>query len=94
MELLRQLHQTEKLVTLRFYVRRFFRIYPLSVFTILVALAFHIPSTTWGVPDPITGLGIAANLLLVQNLITGTDILSPMWSLPYEVQMYVVLPAF
>jgi len=94
MESLRQLHQTEKLVTLRFYVRRFFRIYPLSVFAILLALAFGIPSTTWGVPDPVTGLGIAANLLLVQNLITGTDILSPLWSLPYEVQMYVVLPAF
>lgn len=93
MDSLKRLHETEKFVTFRFYVRRFFRIYPLSVFTILLALLFHIPSNTWGVIDPVTGLGIAANLLLVQNLITGASIVAPLWSLPYEVQMYVVLPA-
>ncbi len=93
MDSLKRLHETEKLVALRFYVRRFFRIYPLAVFTILFALVFHLPSNTWGVVDHITGLGIAANLLLVQNLITGTNVVAPLWSLPYEVQMYVVLPA-
>ena len=93
MDSLKRLHATEKLVTLRFYVRRFFRIYPLAIFTILFVLLFQIPSNTWGTVDPITGLGIAANLLLVQNLITGSNIIAPMWSLPYEVQMYVVLPA-
>ena len=31
MDSLKRLHETEKLVALRFYVRRFFRIYPLSI---------------------------------------------------------------
>ncbi len=76
----------------RFYVRRAFRIYPLAVVCILAAVAFHLPEATWREPKQLTAEVIAANLLLVQNLVSGTSVLAPLWSLPYEVEMYVVLP--
>jgi peptidoglycan/LPS O-acetylase OafA/YrhL len=78
---------------LSFYVQRVFRIYPLSILCVLVTLAFRI---SW--PDPVfsphSGVSIAANLLLVQNALgEHSSISPPLWSLPYEVQMYAVLPA-
>jgi peptidoglycan/LPS O-acetylase OafA/YrhL len=80
--------------TVRFYVRRFFRIYPLSVFTVLVYAAFHIPSTGWFLNEypNVSGKGIIANLLLIQNLTFSKDVIASLWSLPLEVQMYIVLP--
>lgn len=89
---LERMSQTPGAVTLRFYVRRFFRIYPLSIFCIVMALVLHIPNNVWRTVDPITPPIIVANLLLVQNLFTKISVLVPLWSLPYEVQMYLVLP--
>ena len=80
-------------VTRRFYLRRFFRIYPLSIFCITLALVLHIPNNTWENADIITPRIVLSNLLLVQNLITKISVIGPLWSLPYEVQMYLVLPA-
>ena len=80
-------------VSIRFYVRRFFRIYPLSIFCITLALILHIPNNTWKNVDIITPSVILSNLLLVQNLVTKISVLVPLWSLPYEVEMYFVLPA-
>ena len=80
-------------VTRRFYLRRFFRIYPLSIFCITLALVLHIPNNTWKNADIITPRIVLSNLLLVQNLITKISVIGPLWSLPYEVQMYLVLPA-
>jgi peptidoglycan/LPS O-acetylase OafA/YrhL len=79
-------------VALRFYIRRFFRIYPLSITCIGVVLFFGIPAMTWRSTDPITWKVVASNLLLVQNIWTKQSVLGPLWSLPYEVQMYLVLP--
>jgi len=80
-----------------FYLRRAFRIYPLSVATILFVLALRIPPMV-----PVAGLlqryanphwvTVATNLLLVQNLAGQPDLTSVLWTLPLEVQMYVVLP--
>ncbi|MGI4854031.1 MAG: acyltransferase family protein [Janthinobacterium lividum] len=92
MESLDRLEASEARPTLVFYIRRLFRIYPLAIVAILIALMFHVPSKTWDIPDPVTPRIIATNLLLIQNLIGKKQILGPLWSLPYEVQMYVVLP--
>ena len=82
-------------VALRFYVRRFFRIYPLSVFAILMMLMLRMPKNASGaVWTGYSSMQIASNLLLVQNFISKTNILDPLWTLPYEVQMYLVLPFF
>lgn len=79
-------------VSLRFYIRRIFRIYPLSIAVIVLAVLLDLPSNTWRESDQISGSVILANLLLVQNVFTGRNVLAPLWSLPYEVQMYVFLP--
>lgn len=88
----RMSHSLER-VSLRFYVRRFFRIYPLSIFAITLVLIIHIPDNTWGNAHTITPSVVLSNLFLVQNVFTKISVLSPLWSLPYEVQMYLVLPA-
>ncbi len=76
-----------------FYVRRAFRIYPLSVCLILLSIAFSVPANALGVPYGWHGVKWAlANLLLIQNITGAVVISSPLWSLPYEVQMYLVLP--
>ena len=79
-------------IAARFYTQRVFRIYPLSILCVLVTLAFRI---SWpdSVFSPRSGLSIAANLLLAQNFVHERFSISPpLWSLPYEVQMYAVLP--
>ncbi len=76
----------------RFYIRRAFRIYPLSVLTIVLMLALQIPPSH-NVLFSDRPLGnLAANLLLVQNFTGSHEILGVMWSLPLEVQMYLLLP--
>ncbi len=78
---------------LRFYVRRVFRIYPLSILVVSIVVLAGIPPFPtriyqWpGWPD------VASNLALVQNVTLAPSVLDPLWSLPYEVQMYLVLPS-
>ncbi|MDR3561958.1 MAG: acyltransferase [Negativicutes bacterium] len=82
-------------VAVRFYVRRFFRIYPLSAFAIVMMLLLRMPKNAYGaVWTGYSTIQIVSNLLLVQNFFSKTNILDPLWTLPYEVQMYIVLPFF
>jgi peptidoglycan/LPS O-acetylase OafA/YrhL len=73
---------------IQFFVRRFFRIYPLSIAAVVFIAMLQMVG---GVP--INAGQLVSNLLLVQN-VTGYDSTpSPLWTLPYEIQMYLVLPA-
>jgi peptidoglycan/LPS O-acetylase OafA/YrhL len=77
-----------------FYVRRFFRIYPLSVLTVLAAVALHLHATGRGIdfgPRP-GAFELISNLLLIQNLTYSPSVVGPLWTLPLEVQMYLLLP--
>jgi peptidoglycan/LPS O-acetylase OafA/YrhL len=75
-----------------FYIRRAFRIYPLSIVFVLLACAFRMPQTPGGAPAARSASQIFASLLLVQNVAGRSSVISPLWSLPLEIQMYVVLP--
>jgi len=75
-----------------FYVRRWFRIYPLSIFSVLSVYAFNIApgvdqvARNWNLKE------LLANLSLTQNLFYKDSMLGVLWTLPLEVQMYIVLP--
>jgi peptidoglycan/LPS O-acetylase OafA/YrhL len=75
-----------------FYLRRLFRIYPLSIVCVSVIVLFQLPRAPWwpwAQPDLAT---IFANLFLYTEFMYKPVVTSVLWSLPYEVAMYVVLP--
>jgi peptidoglycan/LPS O-acetylase OafA/YrhL len=76
----------------RFYLRRALRIYPLAITCVVAVVTLGLPEASWKLSHAPNWEEIAANLLLIQNLWTGHSVLTPLWSLPYEVEMYVVLP--
>ena len=80
-----------------FYIRRAFRIYPLSILAVAAALILHLDSNINGIAGLSRGQlpgvkVIVAHFLLVQNLIHAKSIVNVLWSLPFEVQMYLFLP--
>jgi peptidoglycan/LPS O-acetylase OafA/YrhL len=79
-----------------FVVRRCFRIYPLSIMVLVLILAFRVPQAVltpgkWIAATP-TAWDIFCNLTLIQNLTKRDSIIGVLWSLPYEMQMYLFLP--
>ena len=72
-----------------FLIRRVFRIYPLSIVTVLMVFTVAW-QTGGGSADYAT---LTSNLLLIQNLTGHPSNPAPLWSLPFEVQMYLFLPA-
>jgi peptidoglycan/LPS O-acetylase OafA/YrhL len=78
----------------RFYLRRAFRIYPLSILAVITTFVLQLPSNAWSRLhyDPISIPQLLSNLLLVQNITQHPPVLGVLWSLPLEVQMYFVLP--
>ncbi len=77
---------------LHFYVRRIFRIYPLSIMVIVIALLFRIPSMPDRAYEWFSLRTILSNFALAQNLTRSQSVIGPLWSLPFEVNMYVLLP--
>lgn len=80
-----------------FLVRRVFRIFPLSIVIVLVVVGAQIPVghivDDRFVAADLGAFGVLSNIFLVQNLTHGESAVVPLWSLPYEMQMYLVLPA-
>jgi peptidoglycan/LPS O-acetylase OafA/YrhL len=79
-----------------FMVRRCFRIYPLAILVVTFVYLFRIPSDLqFGRFDLIhqNSGNLMANLLLIQNVTLQKANPGPLWSLPLEIQMYLVLPA-
>jgi peptidoglycan/LPS O-acetylase OafA/YrhL len=78
-----------------FYIRRALRIYPLAIVTIVLAAIFAIPEQlvvpAVG-PTPLSPRTLLSNLALVQNLTADPNVLGVLWTLPIELQMYVLLP--
>jgi peptidoglycan/LPS O-acetylase OafA/YrhL len=78
-----------------FLIRRAFRIYPLCWVTILLVLLTGLTDRSENNSHTLGWTGIAANFALLQNLLKQhgeASVLGPLWSLPWEVQMYLVLP--
>ena len=75
-----------------FYIRRIFRIYPLSIACIVLVVLFHVPQVPDGIYSGWHWSEIVSNLLLIQNITQRADVIIPLWTLPREFQMYLVLP--
>jgi peptidoglycan/LPS O-acetylase OafA/YrhL len=78
----------------QFYLRRAFRIYPLSIVVVFLAVWLGTPMAPWDNPQTAAlGVkGIVLNVLLLQNIVQVQPAIGPLWTLPIEVQMYAVLP--
>jgi len=78
-----------------FMIRRAFRIFPLCWATILLALSTGLSDQRGGNIASLGWQGVAANVLLLQNIANKfSSAIGPLWSLPWEMQMYLVLPVF
>lgn len=78
-----------------FYIRRFFRIYPLSIVVVFLIWFFGLPMVRCVspmMPARLDTQEILANFGLYQNFYKSNSILGPLWSLPVEIQMYLTLP--
>jgi len=82
--------------TLDFYIRRVFRIYPLAIVAVLAAYFLHAPVDTLPMqalgPHPFTLRDLFVSLALVQDVVAIRPVVGVLWTLPYEVQMYLLLP--
>jgi peptidoglycan/LPS O-acetylase OafA/YrhL len=75
-----------------FYLRRFFRLYPLSMFCVTVAMLLHRspeladPVRYWKWSEYFSNMALTTNLTYTDIMVGG------LWTLPLEVQMYLALP--
>jgi peptidoglycan/LPS O-acetylase OafA/YrhL len=83
--------------TVDFYIRRAFRIYPLVLVALTATVLLHAPiggtpTSYFSYARP-SGFTFLINSLLMQNVLpTNSTIMGVLWSLPLEVDMYVLLP--
>jgi peptidoglycan/LPS O-acetylase OafA/YrhL len=61
--------------------------------TVVVVVAAAIPAVPWVPYSDHSWIRVLANIALIQNLkVDAMSVLAVLWSLPYEVQMYGLLP--
>jgi peptidoglycan/LPS O-acetylase OafA/YrhL len=91
-----ELRSSEESTSWQFFARRMFRIYPLSVLVVVVVELTRLPVGILhnGVFSAVTlsWRGLVSNILLLQDVTRTDSIIAPLWSLPYEMRMYLVLP--
>ena len=75
----------------QFMIRRCFRIYPLAIVAVLLYELLAIGNV--GPQGPASATTLLADATLTQNLFHAISIPAVLWSLPYEIQMYLLLPA-
>jgi peptidoglycan/LPS O-acetylase OafA/YrhL len=76
-----------------FLLRRIFRIYPLSILAVVAVVVLRIPAVSGAGGFAWMGWpAFFSNVFLIQNL-THSQSVDFLWSLPFEMQMYLVLPA-
>jgi peptidoglycan/LPS O-acetylase OafA/YrhL len=76
-----------------FVIRRLFRIYPLSILSVCFVVCFRVPSIPWSGSYEWVGWPVfVSNALLTQNLTQSSSVICVLWSLPFEIQMYAILP--
>ena len=76
-----------------FMIRRIFRIYPLSILAVILLAAMPWQKEAWGFQWGWPGWGaFLSNVALMQNVTGNASTLGVLWSLPFEVQMYAMLP--
>src|SRR5436305_2416144 len=79
-----------------FIIRRAFRLLPLAWLTIAIIVALRLPvgHLQGGefVAVSFAPGAVGQNLLLVQNLGGAESLEAPLWGLPYEMQVYLLLP--
>jgi peptidoglycan/LPS O-acetylase OafA/YrhL len=79
-----------------FYARRAFRIYPLSCALVLFVFFTGIPQHALrnhaATAAPRTALVLFSNFTLTQNFSGQPNLLGQLWSLPVELDMYLLLP--
>ena len=78
--------------SVNFYIRRLFRIYPLSILVVGLVTVMHIPSNPAREYASLGTYNLLSNFALTMNLTHSPMALAPLWSLPIEVQMYIFLP--
>jgi peptidoglycan/LPS O-acetylase OafA/YrhL len=74
--------------------RRSFRLLPLSTFTVLAVSVLALPVAD--LPFRLAAhraVAVPADLLMVQNITKSDSVVVTLWTLPYEMQMYLLLPA-
>jgi len=76
-----------------FMIRRIFRIYPLSILALFLLAVVPLVTQAWGFQFGWPGWEVfVSNVALVQNMTGSASTLGVLWSLPFEVQMYALLP--